>query len=46
MPRPARLNIPGIPQHITQRSNNRQAGFYADENYRLYMELLGEACRA
>ena len=46
MPRPARLNIPGIPQHITQRGNNRQAGFYADEDYRLYMELPGKACRA
>lgn len=45
MPRPARLNIPGIPQHVTQRGNNRQACFYADEDYRLYLELLNDACR-
>ena len=46
MPRPARLNIPGIPQHVTQRGNNRQACFYADDDYRLYLELLQDACRA
>jgi putative transposase len=45
MPRPVRLNIPGMPQHITQRGNNRQACFYAAEDYRLYLELLGDACR-
>jgi hypothetical protein len=28
MPRPARLNIPGIPQHVTQRGNNHQACFF------------------
>lgn len=46
MPRPARLNLPDIPQHITQRGNNRQVCFYADDDYRLYMELLHAACRA
>ncbi len=45
MPCPARLNISGIPQHVTQRGNNRQACFYADEDYRLYLELLNDACR-
>jgi putative transposase len=46
MPRPARLNLPDIPQHITQRGNNRQVCFHADNDYRLYLELLHEACRA
>ena len=45
MPRPTRLHLPGIPQHITQRGNNRQACFYAAEDYRLYLELLQAACR-
>ena len=45
MPRPARLNLPGIPQHITQRGNNRQACFFANADYDLYLALLAEACR-
>ena len=45
MPRPVRLNIPGIPQHVTQRGNNRQACFYTADDYRLYLELLDSACR-
>jgi putative transposase len=46
MPRPARLHLPGIPQHITQRGNNRQTCFHADDDYRLYLDLLLAACRA
>lgn len=46
MPRPTRLHLPGIPQHITQRGNNRQSCFYAVEDYRLYLELLQAACRS
>ena len=42
MPRPARLNIPDVPQHVTQRGNNRQVCFYYDDDYRLYLELLRE----
>jgi putative transposase len=45
MPRPTRLHLPGVPQHITQRGNNRQACFYAEDDYRLYLELLQTACR-
>jgi len=44
MPRPARLNLAGIPQHVTQRGNNRQACFFANADYELYLSLLGEAC--
>jgi putative transposase len=42
MPRRARLAIPGIPWHIIQRGNNRSACFYAEEDYRRYLDTLGE----
>ena len=42
MPRRARLAIAGIPWHIIQRGNNRSACFYADEDYRRYLDTLGE----
>ena len=45
MPRPKRLNLAGIPQHITQRGNNRQACFFAEFDYHLYLDLLAEACK-
>ena len=40
MPRRARLMLPNIPVHIIQRGNNRQACFYADEDYQFYLEWL------
>jgi len=43
---PPRLYLPGIPQHISQRGNNRQACFYAGDGYRLNLQSLGQACRA
>jgi putative transposase len=42
VPRRARLAVPGIPWHIIQRGNNRSACFYADEDYRYYLETLGD----
>lgn len=45
MLRPTRLNLAEIPQHITQRGNNRQACFFAKVDYELYLSLLTEACR-
>jgi len=45
MPRPKRLNLPGIPQHITQRGNNRQACFFSGDDYHLYLKLLARSCR-
>ena len=42
MPRRARLVVPGIPWHIIQRGNNRSACFYADEDYRRYLDTLKE----
>jgi putative transposase len=42
MPRRARLCVPGIPWHIVQRGNNRGPCFYADEDYRRYLDTLAE----
>ena len=40
MPRRPRLQLPGVPLHIIQRGNNRQACFFADEDYRFYLDWL------
>ena len=42
MPRRARLLVPGVPVHLIQRGNNRSACFYANEDYRFYLEHLAE----
>jgi putative transposase len=42
MPRRARLAIPGLPWHIIQRGNNRTACFYAEQDYRRYLDVLRE----
>lgn len=40
MPRRPRVIVPNTPLHIIQRGNNRQACFYADEDYQFYLEWL------
>lgn len=40
MPRRARLAIPGIPLHVTQRGNNRCACFVGDSDRLVYLDLL------
>ena len=42
MARLPRFTIPGVPQHIIQRGNNRQPCFYAKEDYRRYHNDLTE----
>jgi putative transposase len=42
MPRRARIQLPGVPVHLIQRGNNRSACFYADEDYRFYLDHLTE----
>lgn len=42
MPRRARLALPNVPLHLIQRGNNRQTCLFANEEYRLYLEWLGE----
>lgn len=42
MPRPNRLDLPGISLHVVQRGNNRQPCFFAHRDYIRYLECLGE----
>ena len=42
MPRSARIVIPDIPLHITQRGNYRQEVFFSDEDRLVYLRLLRE----
>ena len=44
MPRQPRYGLVGIPQHVMQRGNNRQATFFAGEDYRHYLDCVREAC--
>lgn len=43
MPRKPRLSIPGLPQHVIQRGNNREAIFLVDNDYRQFVEMLSLA---
>ena len=45
MPRRARLSLAGIPLHIIQRGNNRSTCFFAEQDYRLYLQFLQELAR-
>ncbi len=42
MPRQARIVIPNIPYHITQRGNRREDVFYTDADRRCYLSWLKE----
>jgi len=44
MSRRPRLKLDGIPIHIIQRGNNRNACFYTDEDYQFYLESLDGYC--
>jgi putative transposase len=44
MPRLARLVVPGIPHHVTQRGNRRQQTFFSHQDFALYLKLLREWC--
>lgn len=45
MPRQARIEMPGIPMHVTQRGVNRCAIFLDDEDRHHYLRLLRQASR-
>ena len=45
MARIARLVVPGLPHHVTQRGNRRQAVFFSDDDYGLYLDLLSARLR-
>ena len=46
MPRRPRIALAGVPLHIIQRGNNRQACFYSDDDRRLYLKWLAEYAHA
>ena len=43
MARIARLVVPGLPHHVTQRGNRRETTFFKDGDYALYLDLLAQA---
>jgi len=45
MARLARVVIPGIAHHVTQRGNGRARTFFSNADYVLYRDLLAEQCR-
>jgi putative transposase len=44
MARLPRFVIPGQPQHVIVRGNNREAIFYAEADYQFYLDKLKVAC--
>jgi putative transposase len=46
MARLARVVIPGIAHHVTQRGNGGARTFFGNDDYAFYRDLLAEHCRA
>jgi putative transposase len=46
MPRPARIVVPDVPHHITQRGNRQLQIFFSDADRQRYVDMLAEACTA
>lgn len=46
MPRFARLVVPGIAHHVTQRGNRKQRTFFGPGDYRTYLSLLARFSEA
>ncbi len=44
MARLARVVVPGVPHHVTQRGNRRQQTFFNEEDYQVYLELMAHWC--
>ena len=44
MARMARVVVPDIPHHVTQRGNRRQKVFFCESDYLLYIQLLRRNC--
>jgi putative transposase len=45
MTRLARIVIAGLPHHVTQRGNRREALFFQDGDHEVYRDLLAEQAR-
>lgn len=46
MARLARIVVPDVPHHVTQRGNRRQPVFFGEEDHAAYRALVAAACRA
>ena len=44
MARLARVVVPGVAHHVTQRGNRRLDTFFVDDDYRVYLDLMAEWC--
>lgn len=44
MPRLPRFDLPGYPQHVIVRGNNRARIFHREDDYDFYLEKLKQAC--
>ena len=44
MARLARVVVPELPHHLTQRGNRRQRTFFRQDDYQAYRELMAEWC--
>lgn len=45
MARLARIVVPGVPYHVTQRGNRRERTFFEEADYKRYRTMLGQAAR-
>lgn len=45
MARLARVVVPGLPHHVTQRGNRHQRVFFNDGDYEFYRRLIAEGAR-
>ena len=45
MARIARVVVPGLPHHVTQRGNRREPVFFGAGDYQLYRRLIAAAAR-
>ncbi|WP_137886457.1 transposase [Pseudomonas sp. 2FE] len=45
MPRKQRMYLPGVPAHVVQRGNNRNACFFHEDDYRFYLAVLADALK-
>jgi putative transposase len=44
MARLARVVVPDVPHHVTQRGNRSQRTFFSDDDYAYYLGLMAESC--
>ena len=43
MPHRPRIHLDNVPLHLIQRGNNRQACFFADDDYLFYLDWLTDS---